>query len=565
MINNFGLTYAKLVEVTKHSSFANKVNHSSSSSSKQKVARNTVIDTKLNSSRMPMWPPALYKHQEEGVLWMLKRELSTAFSGGLLCDEPGMGKTIQVGACMCQNPKRNNLLILPNAVIQQWIDTLTKMIKGVNIYVHHGKTKLTDCSVLEKGGMNVVIITIAGVTKMSVFNNITWDRIIMDECHYIKNKSSSRSIHAKKIKATIKWGLTGTPVQNSIKDLVSLFMFIKPDTFDLAKFPINKKTVKTFKKFLVLRRTKDDHPKDPNYLIKISKVNDQLVRFSFDDGAERDFYESIVQEIHTMAEAIQNDPTNTGRKRFCCMLELLIRWRQASIHPILYAGAMIRRSKRNSSKYRPCDAIRKYDYKKNSSRFNSILKVIKQKPLSNQLVFCRYTEEMNLWEEALSKEGLHSCKYSGSTSMKNRQQIINSYAYNHELFRLCDKKLGGAAKDIFTNIRSYFSNILLIQIAAGGTGLNLQQFTRVMLTTPDWNPCNEIQAVARSHRIGQTIPVDIYRFLLKDDQGGKTIDDKIYEKQTAKRMVMADVLDDSTLYTDKKISIEEIREMVLVK
>lgn len=564
MSNTFGLTYADLVKATKHSSFPKKINHTERPS-KQDIKRTAIIDTKLDSSRMPLWPPALYKHQEEGVLWMLKRELSTAFSGGLLCDEPGMGKTIQVGTCLCQNPKRNNLLILPNAVIQQWIDTLTKMIDGVNIYVHHGKTKLTDCSVLEKGGMNVVIITIAGVTKMSVFNNITWDRIIMDECHYIKNKSSSRSIHAKKIKGIIKWGLTGTPVQNTIKDLVSLFMFIKPDNFDLEKYPINKTTVKTFKKFLVLRRTKDDHPKDPNYLIKISKVNDKIIRFSFEDEPEREFYKSIVEEINTMAEDVQNDPNTSSRKRFHCMLELLIRWRQASIHPLLYARAMIRRGDRNKIKYRPCESIRKYDYNKKSSRFNAVLKAIKEKPQSNQLVFCRYTEEMNLWGTVLGEEGIHACKYNGSTSMKNREKIINSYTYNHELRRLCDKKLGGAARDIYSNIRSYFSNVLLIQIAAGGTGLNLQQFTRVMLTTPDWNPCNEIQAVARSHRIGQTMPVDIYRFLLNDGQGGKTIDDKIYEKQTKKRMVMADVLDDSKLYTDKSISIEEIREMVLVK
>ena len=86
-----------------------------------------------------------------------------------------------------------------------------------------------------------------------------------------------------------------------------------------------------------------------------------------------------------------------------------------------------------------------------------------------------------------------------------------------------------------------------------------------MLTTPDWNPCNEIQAVARSHRIGQTAPVDIYRFLLDDGDTTETIDDKIYDKQTKKRLVMADVLNDTTLYTDKKLSIDEIRELIVKK
>ena len=220
MTQHFGHSYQKLQESVKHQAFM-----------------------KSPKKLMLMWPPSLYKHQQEGVAWMLKREQSSVFKGGLLCDEPGMGKTIQVGATMCQNPQRNNLLILPNAVIRQWVDTLTKMIPDVNIYTHHGNTKIKDTSILQKGSMNIVIITIAGVTKMSLFKHIIWDRIIMDECHYIKNKSSSRSIHSKKLNGKIKWGLTGTPVQNSIKDLISLVMFIKPDKWDLGAFPIIKYTI----------------------------------------------------------------------------------------------------------------------------------------------------------------------------------------------------------------------------------------------------------------------------------------------------------------------------------
>ena len=540
MTNNFGSSYQKRQEFVKHQAFM-----------------------KPSKTLMLMWPPSLYKHQKEGVAWMLKREQSPVFKGGLLCDEPGMGKTIQVGATMCQNPQRNNLLILPNAVIQQWVDTLTKMIPDVNIYVHHGKTKLKDTSILRKGSMNIVIITIAGVIKMSLFKKITWDRIIMDECHYIKNKSSSRSIHSKKLNGKIKWGLTGTPVQNSIKDLISLVMFIKPDKWDLDNVPINKNTIKTFKKRLILRRTKDDHPKDPNYLIKISSINDKIIRFPFKHKKEREFYNLIMEEIQVMAEDIQQRAN--GLHRFQGMLELLIRNRQASIHPVLYARAMLERAKRKNIRYRPHTTIKTYDYKQTSSRFDAVIKSINEKPKANQLVFCRYRHEMDLWEQTLTQKGYHCFKYNGSTSMKKRQNIISSYTYNRVLLQVCNQKCSRAVREVFENIRSFFSNILLIQIVAGGTGLNLQQFTRVMLTTPDWNPCNEIQAVARSHRIGQTAPVDIYRFLLDDGDTTETIDDKIYDKQTKKRLVMADVLNDTTLYTDKKLSIDEIRELIVKK
>lgn len=173
-------------------------------------------------SSPPAWPPSLYKHQREGVDWLLKREYSKKFRGGLLCDEPGMGKTIQMGTCMSKNPKRNTLLILPNAVIQQWADTLKKMLPQASIYIHHGKTKLLDASVLQKNPMNIVIVTIAGIQNpklsknkkkskikrvygLKIFKGLVWDRIIMDECHYIKNKSSIRARSAINLKGVIKW------------------------------------------------------------------------------------------------------------------------------------------------------------------------------------------------------------------------------------------------------------------------------------------------------------------------------------------------------------------------
>ena len=216
----FGLNYKQLGKWLRHATFKRAPakcitkelsSHSSMHSTGVIDAADATQATQGLIPSPPAWPPALYKHQQKGVDWLLKRERYKKFPGGLLCDEPGMGKTIQMGACMSLHPVKNTLLILPNAVIQQWYDTLTQMLPAAVIYIHHGSNKITDVSILDKSPMNIIIVTIAGIenpalnTKkkkkkkskrtikrtfgMKVFEEIIWDRIIMDECHYIKNKS----------------------------------------------------------------------------------------------------------------------------------------------------------------------------------------------------------------------------------------------------------------------------------------------------------------------------------------------------------------------------------------
>lgn len=553
----FGKSYNQLVKFVRHGSFERSVSKSIRLGSNSFVSHLSK-SLPLNSSP-PAWPPALYKHQREGVEWLIKREQYVKFPGGLLCDEPGMGKTIQMGACMSLNPVKNTLLILPNAVIGQWYETLRKMLPRASIYIHHSSTKITDISILDKASMNIVIVTISGImnpllnTKkkkkkkknvrrifaMKVFEPIIWDRIIMDECHYIKNNSSTRSKSACAIKGHIRWGLTGTPVQNSIHDLITLFMFIKPIDWDTSVKPINTSTIHFYKKRLILRRTKDKHPKDPSHPIQISNMVEHVVNFPFSTNAERTLYETTLDHINQKIMMTLEDTTESNIGKFQCVLELLIRARQLSIHPQVYLKGIKRRAKRLQTKYISATNEEEiYDYTKLSSRFETVLACIKEQPTTNQLLFCRYTEEMDLWERTLTKEGIMCKQYNGSTPMKERKEIINSFTFN---------KPGG---------------VLLIQIMAGGVGLNLQQFTRVLLTTPDWNPANEIQAIARSHRIGQTLPVDIYRFILDDPLLENTIDKRIVEVQNAKRAIMADLLEDESLYTECRLSLLQIRDLV---
>ena len=513
-------------------------------------------------SAPPAWPPSLYKHQQEGVDWLLSREDAKLFPGGLLCDEPGLGKTIQMGACMSHRPVHNTLLILPNAVIQQWYNTLEKMLPQAHIYIHHGQTKITNSAILDQHAMNIVIVTIAGIQNptlpsskkkkkkrnirrsyaMKVFSHITWDRIIMDECHYIKNKKSLRSRSARCLKGAIKWGLTGTPVQNSIDDLITLFTFIQPDDWDEQKYPIKKHTVKFYKHKLMLRRTHANCPVDSHHPLQISTITEKVVRFPFSTPEERKLYATTIDYIDAKIKETMEDESESNIGKFQCMLELLVRARQLSIHPKVYLEGIKRRAARLNTEYVPYSSEEDdYDYSRLSSRYETVLQYIEQEPQTNQLLFCRYTIEMDLWEEILTERGIRCCKYNGSTSMSKRETIINSFTTDTP---------GG---------------VLLIQIMAGGVGLNLQQFTRVFLTTPDWNPSNEIQAIARSYRIGQLVPVELFRFIIEDPEYENTIDSRIVAVQHKKYAIMKELLEEDMSEAKCKLSFQDVQSIMCKK
>jgi DNA repair protein RAD16 len=180
---------------------------------------------------------------------MLEKENKSKISGingGLLCDEPGLGKTIQTCACIHGNRNsvgeiKRTLLILPQAVVSQWVNAITQIIPDASIYMHMGNNRCRTISELFNinvtGNWNIAITTFGLLytriknckdyrRQKTVLHQFTWDRIIIDEIHYIRNPGSKTAKLACLLKAKHKWGLTGTPIQNSCKDLISLYRFV---------------------------------------------------------------------------------------------------------------------------------------------------------------------------------------------------------------------------------------------------------------------------------------------------------------------------------------------------
>ena len=211
------------------------------------------------------------------------------------------------------------------------------------------------------------------------------------------------------------------------------------------------------------------------------------------------------------------------------MLEQILRLRQASIHPDLALDSFCRKYDTDIWK----------ETRTRSSKINTYIKKIKEVE-GYSITFCHFRAEMELIKSELNKEGIDSELYHGGLSSSERQDILSKFPKDKE----CKK-------------------VLIIQIKAGGVGLNLQQFTSIFIMSPDWNPSNEIQAIARAHRIGQTKRINVFKFTtiinnefldeFEKDTTIKTIDELIVTKQKIKRLLMADVLDDRSLEYSEKI------------
>lgn len=479
----------------------------------------------------------LQSHQEVGLKWLLNKELNDEYKGGLLCDDPGLGKTIQTAALMLGNPVNKTLIVVPTSVFSQWKDILTILNGGEKIYLHTGpkraQTILELYAMLDKFNIALttygLIIDSFSKDPTTILHAIKWDRIILDEGHYIRNPKTKIFKMACKFRTTYRWILTGTPIQNKIKDIASLFNFI-----GIPQTKIQDNIDNLISRY-VLRRTKEILFNDEFTDYEI--INHQC---PFSTKKEQDLYEAIQRDA---VKELLN--TEDEHKLQLLIIELVLRLRQASIHPSIAIKSL-------KKKFPEKDWGTKFIFDDISTKIFQITEKIKESD-GLSLVFCHFQEEMVMIQDYLSKSNIHSEIYNGSLSIANREKIISKFSSENTKvkYRMYNNKLH--------RVTSNKPTVLIIQIKAGGVGLNLQQFQNVFICSPDWNPSNEIQAIARSHRIGQNNTVKVHKFtLIKNlDFGDKklsTIDQRILGIQFKKRLIMSELLNDNSLQFRDKLS-----------
>ena len=529
------------------------------------------------------------KHQISGMKFCLSRECEKnpkyGVRGGIIADEMGLGKTILMLGCVICNFRSaggefNTLVVLPLALLDQWKKIFEKFM-GHTPLVFHGP-KIKEITPKELAAAPVVLTTYGmiatketrGGGRKSPLWGIQWNRLVMDEAHHVRNKKTGIFSGALKIRANIRWLVTGTPIQNKDIDFASLCSILGFDTEKIKKIIIkrdiaqNAQTIKDIIRYHLLRRTKT------GVGIKLPPLNETVITVPWASAEE----ETLARQIHSQASFSEVYVENVDQ-----VIEMLtektlptmVRARQACVFPHLLQGGLKRLQQRgvlgrdlNLKKVKTC------------SKMTAIAKHLigRKRNKLRKIVFCHYRGEIDFLCRLLEMGGVSCERIDGRTRKKEREMTL-MYGVGHREFSLvCRKWKKVADTAIFGEIDAFLSpSVIAVQIQTACEGLNLQHFQEIYFSSPHFNPAVEMQAIARAHRIGQLEKVNVFRFVmeefsdpLKDDEesdeeegddsdaeveeesGGMTLDQYCLMVQDYKRQLMEIVTGHET--TDSDIS-----------
>lgn len=456
----------------------------------------------------------LRNYQQIGYNWLLN--LSDLNLGGILADDMGLGKTVQILTVLQKivednTNKKSNLIIVPRSLLHNWQNEIHKHT-NINSLIYFGNDRLPLRSFFKQ---KQIIITSYGIARNDIefFKQIEFNYLILDESQYIKNSKSKTYLALKQFVAQKRLSLTGTPIENSLKDLWSQMNFVNTGllgspTFFKKNFiiPIEKhkcsKTKEQLRKLIapfILRRTKKEVIKDlPEHLAHtiICEMTPE----------QKHIYEQEKSKIRNKIYELYAQKKLNESKFF--ILQALTRLRQIANHPALL--------------------FKNYVY--SSGKFDEIVNRLETLLKENHkvLIFSTFVTLLEILEKYIKDRDIPYKMLTGQS--QNRQEIVDSFE-----------------KD--TNI-----NIFLLSIKAGGYGLNLVSADYVFIVDPWWNPAVEQQAIARAHRIGQTRNVFSYRFITYG-----TVEEKIQMLQSKKMELSNDFIETNNYF--KYFNNEEIVEI----
>ena len=441
----------------------------------------------------------LLKHQREGVKWLLARERANDYPGGFLCDEMGLGKTVQLVATMIANPVPRTLIIVPKSIVTQWQSEIAKFAPHLTVHLFDGPNRHVDLTAQVTIAPYSVLAQRKGGPICPLIS-VEWNRIILDEGHEIRNQKAKSTVAARVLPARIRWVVTGTPIFNSIRDFVTLGAFV-----GIPKSHIQCYTNDIREKYL-LRRTKQDCERFTLPPCDIETVELQM------NIEEAQLYREVYRRSQeTVEEIFAEGNANIHQME---LIECLLRVRQVMAWPQLYLDGM---AIKESS-----DPVA---WTGGSVKVETLMRMISEHPEEKTLVFGQFMGEMDEIHERLHKAGVPVYRIDGSIDTAKRAERIAQ----------------------FQTSEARPAPVFLIQIKAGGVGLNLQSATRVYITCPAWNPATELQAICRAHRNGQTGKVWVKKLIYAEVEGLPSIEQSIIDLQGHKSAVCADVLKDERL------------------
>jgi SNF2 family DNA or RNA helicase len=452
-------------------------------------------------------------HQKEAVDWCLEREKSPTNKGGIIADEMGLGKTIEMLGTVYSNNLPNTLIVLPYSLLGQWTIIITKLMGVQPLIYHSSKRKtLTEVDIMRHP---IVLTTYGLISKkkklthpevVNLLHTIKWDRVIYDEAHHLRNGNTCINKGALQVKADITWLMTGTPIQNGEKDLHSLYQ--------LLGFTNIKTNIETLIQSHMLRRTKEKAG------IVLPPCNETIVPVEWKYKKEQ----LLAENIHSRL-SFSNMPADVQETQFNSVNEhrfkILAKAKKVCVLPKLLKNTMYRRLILDGVAQKTTKNI---DMVRDASKIESVVAAILHKKDNGKpkLIFCYFQAEIDEIARLLKVQGLNVRKFDGRTSKKERNHILNE---------TCE--------------------VLIGQIDATNEGLNLQAYNEIYMVSPQWNPAVQDQAIARSHRIGQTEPVEVFHFIMNGFPGkgmvamnlkAVTLDQHICNVQEIKRKIVKNLL-----------------------
>ncbi|MFN8300228.1 MAG: DEAD/DEAH box helicase [Chitinophagales bacterium] len=459
------------------------------------------------TSTEPMVPvPAglqatLRPYQQKGFEWLVL--LSNIDAGACLADDMGLGKTLQTIAFLQHQtnlkPNARHLIVAPLSLVFNWKQELEKFAPGLGLYVFHQNNR--DVQEFTASGKQVMITSYGTArSAMEELSLISWDTVVIDESHNIKNPTAQITKAVYKLSAVNRIALSGTPVMNNTFDIYSQLNFLLPGLLGGPEFfkreyaiPIdrdmNMDKTNALQKItapFVLRRTKKQVAAD------LPDKTESVIWCQMDEP-QKEAYEAIKKQIKSNV-FLDIERDGFTKAKFS-ILQGILKLRQICCAPSLLKDEEITT--------------------KDSIKMEMVMNELRDNVSgSKSLVFSQYLGMLEMIAQQCKKENIPYLYFDGSTPLNERAQMVNTF------------------QDENSDVR-----VFLISLKAGNAGLNLTAAEYVFLMDPWWNNAVEQQAIDRTHRIGQTKNIFAYKLICRN-----TIEEKILELQQKKRQLSEDLV-----------------------
>lgn len=425
---------------------------------------------------------ALRPYQRRGLAWLTAR--ARLGLGGVLADDMGLGKTVQVLALLARRRgdgvKEPTLIVAPTSVVANWAAEAQRFTPGFTVVTHHGTGRARGAALANSvRGADVVLTSYPLLLRdIEALRDIDWDGVILDEAQNVKNAHAKQSQAARRLGARYRFALTGTPVENALADLWSIFTFVQPGylgsgeafrsrlalPIERGKDEAARLTLRRLIGPLILRRTKSE----PGVADELPPRIETLERCLL-TREQAALYEAVAQELLARVEE------STGMQRKAAVLLALLRLKQVCNHPAHYAG----------------DDRALADGSGKLERLEALLDEVVAEG-ERALIFTQFARWGRRLSAHLAERYARSAAVfclDGSTPAVERASLVRRF-----------QAAAGPA-------------LFVLSVKAGGAGLNLTAATHVFHYDRWWNPAVERQATDRAHRIGQQRTVHVHKLL----------------------------------------------------